>query len=117
MSEDCPCEDETKPSLCDCDKQKNLWFEGENTEKGIGCCLLDTMTEEQVIYTLTHNPFAARDLLKITTNARLRELAETVGLLPSMPEGDRDQAEVNRNQEAGANPFYAYFRGQPPFAQ
>ncbi len=114
--DDCVCPpDDVKPTKCDCDRTKNMWFEGENADKGVGICLLDTWTDEQIIYSLEHNPWAARDLLKITTDPRLRQLAETVSLLSSETEGDRDHRELNKPGQAGAIPFYAFFRGQPPF--
>lgn len=112
--DDCKC-DEPTVSNCDCDRTNNMWFEGENANKGVGICLLDTWSDEQIIYSLQHNPNAARDLLKITANPRLRELAMTVPLLSGEREGDREQREGNRNNEAGSIPFYAIFRGQMPF--
>jgi hypothetical protein len=105
---DCDCtttETEAPCTLCDGDRTNNVWMAGS-------ICLLDTMTEDQVIYVIQRDHRARVDLRRITTNERLIELANTIPSLPSENEGDRLQREM-----AGPAPaFYAVFRGQPPFA-
>lgn len=87
------------------------------TENVIGVCLLDTMTDAQIIYVLEHDEKARADLQKVTTDPHLLHLAKTVPRLPVVEETDADQALINRPNEPAQNPFYAIFRGQPPFAQ
>jgi hypothetical protein len=98
---------------------KNVWVErgeGPSDASCPGICLLDTMSEDQVIYSLEHDEKAREDLLKVTTDPRLIELAQTIPRLPVVDEADAVQADLGRDT-AGAIPFYAVFRGQPPFAQ
>ncbi len=103
-------------TLCDLDRRNNIWVEGVVDENGVGgICMLDTMEEYQVVSTLQRSQRAKDDLLKVTGNEYLRNLARTVPLLPTGEEGDQLQKEVNAN--AQSIPFYALFRGQPPFAQ
>ena len=100
--------------------EPNVWIErGTNSgsENAIGICLLDTMTEEQVIYTLERDPKARADLLKVTDDPQLLHLAKAVMPLPSQEESDMHQKWFNRTDAPAANPFYAIFRGNPPFAQ
>jgi hypothetical protein len=113
---DCICDEDPK-SCCDGDRTNNMWVEGGDTKLGTGICLLDTMSPDQVIYTLQHNPNAAKDLLRVTSDPVLREYALTVPLLSTKVEVDEEQKEINRHDEAGSIPFYAIFRGQPPFNQ
>lgn len=75
------------------------------------------MSEAQVIYVLEHDQKAREDLLKVTDDPRLLELARTVMPLPTQEEADMHQKWFNRTDAPAANPFYAIFRGQPPFAQ
>jgi hypothetical protein len=97
-----------------------MWVERGDTPNdvnAIGICLLDTMSDAQVIYTIEHDEAAREDLLRVTTDPRLIELATTVPRLPVVEEVDAEQAVNNRTNEPSAIPFYAVFRGQPPFAQ
>jgi hypothetical protein len=71
------------------------------------------MEECQVINSLQRSQRAKDDLLKVTSNAYLRNLANTTPLYPTANEGDTLQKEINQ----GTIPFYTLFRGQPPFAQ
>jgi hypothetical protein len=90
----------------------------ERAEEGrIGICLLDTLTEAQVIFSVERNDVARADLLRVTTDPRLREIAETTPRLPVTEQDDEIQNDVNRNNTAASIPFYAIFRGQPPFSQ
>jgi hypothetical protein len=121
----CPCEPVSIGTLCDLDRNCNVWVEGYDASKGVpGICLLDTMEECQVLITLQRSQKAKDDLLKVTSNAYLRNLAETVPLYPGTNEGDALQNEINGTSgppgqvsNPNAIPFYAIFRGQPPFAQ
>lgn len=99
------------------DRTKNVWVErgnnlGDNLVAGV--CMLDTMTEEQIIAIIERDDQARVDLFSITTDARLHELARTIARLPTTSESDVVQ---NGLTPKGAPPFYALFRGQPPFAQ
>jgi len=117
------CADETEPTCgnvapsastkCDRDRVNNVWVEGadENGEGGI--CLLDTMQECQVINSLQRDERARQDLLRVTSDERLRELALTIPSLPTTEEGDELQKDLNRN--ADSLPFYNQFRGNIPW--
>jgi len=99
--------------LCDLDRRCNVWVEGADANGAGGICLLDTFDECQVVNSLQKSQRAKDDLLKVTSNEYLRNLANTVPLLPTANEGDQLQKELNQN----SIPFYSVFRGQPPFAQ
>lgn len=112
------CPPESKPTKCDLFRpgDKNCWVEkGDETARGV--CMLDTMEECQIIYAIQRDERARADLLRVTSDERLRELATTVPRLPKVEEEDAQQALVNRPNSAESIPFYAIFRGQPPFAQ
>lgn len=113
----CGCQpadsEEPRPTLCDRDRKCNVWVEGADAEGNGGICLLDTLEECDVIQSLHRSQRAHDDLMRVTSNERLRELALTVPLYPQTNDGDNLQKEVNQN----TIPFYAVFRGQPPFAQ
>jgi hypothetical protein len=79
--------------------------------------MLDTMTDAQIIYCLEHDEKARADLLTVTSHPHLLKLARTVPRLPVVEETDAEQALINRPNEPAQNPFYAIFRGQPPFSQ
>jgi hypothetical protein len=109
------CGDETC-TFCDGDLRDNVWIEGGNRETGEGgVCLLNTMTEDQIVYVLQRDEKARADLKRVTTNEYLLRLANEVPRLPTVPEGDELQRTVNRNQDSVM--LYSVFRGQPPFAQ
>lgn len=125
----CPCQ--KTPCVCPeplpctrCDRYvrgtPNVWVEhGPNPgdEKTQGICMLDTMSEAQVIYVLEHDEKARMDLQTVTSDPCLLALAASVPRLPVVEEADAEQALINRPNEPAQNPFYAVFRGQPPFAQ
>lgn len=128
MMTPCPCQ--RFPCVCEprirtqCDRYipgtQNVWVEkGPNPEdqKCEGICLLDSMSEAQIIYSLERDEKARQDLLTVTSNPCLLHLARTVPRLPVVEETDAEQALINRPNEPAQNPFYAIFRGQPPFAQ
>lgn len=116
------CDETPRKTMCDRYQpgDKNVWVERGDTpgsENAPGICLLDTMSREQVIYSIERDEVARADLLKVTTNPDLIELANTVTRLPTAELVDMEQTTGNRPQEAAGIPFYAIFRGQPPFAQ
>ncbi len=118
----CACPPQRPCTRCDLYVQgtKNAWvLKGPSPEdqKCVGICILDTITDAQVIYVLERSEKARQDLLAVTSDRHLRELAGDVPRLPVVEEADMDQALVNRPNEPAQNPFYAVFRGQPPFAQ
>jgi hypothetical protein len=106
--------------MCDLDRTNNMWLErGPNPgdELRPGICLLDTMKPSQIVYTLEHNPMAARQLLAITSDPYLRYLATNVTLLPTEELVDMEQDAQNQEGKPGTYPFYDLFAGQPPTAQ
>lgn len=99
---------------------KNVWVEkgcNPGDENATGVCMLDTMCDAQIIYVLERDDQARKDLLKVTSDQHLRELAKTVPRLPTVEQADVEQANINQPNNSGSIPFYAIFRGQPPFAQ
>lgn len=82
-----------------------------------GVCLLDTMSDAQIIYVLERDWKAREDLLKVTSDPHLRNLVASIAMLPTTQEDDKLQTDLNRNHASASNPFYSLFRGQPPFAQ
>lgn len=104
----------TRKTYCDGDTTNNLWLE-KGEPGAIGICMLDTMKECQVIDVISRNDRARADLLRVTTDPHLQELARTVPRLSSEEPADVLQSSVNKNAES--IPFYTIFKGQPPFAQ
>jgi len=99
---------------------KNVWVERgcssiDATAPGI--CLLDTMCRAQVIYSIERDDKARDDLLAVTSDPELRQLAHTVPRLPTAEVADMEQSYLNRSNDPASIPFYAISRGQPPFAQ
>jgi len=109
----CGCSGLPRKSLCDGDRRNNCWIDGGNPELGDGVCLLDTLSEEQVIYILERNAVARESLKRVTTNPELLELAEAIAPLPGTEPADELQSDINRNAET--IPFYSVFQGQPPW--
>jgi len=101
---------------CDRDTTNNVWLE-RGSENARGICLLDTLTETQVINILEKDERARADLLRVTSDVRLLELARTTKRLSTAEEADLQQKWANKNESPSSNPFYGVFRGQPPFAQ
>ena len=105
---------------CNGDTTNNIWLErGPNPgdELRAGICLLDTMSPSKIVYTLEHNPRAAKDLLRITTDPYLIYLATNVTLLPTEELVDMEQDAQNQEGKPGTYPFYDTFHGQPPLPQ
>jgi len=115
-----PCACQQVCTKCDRDRKNNMWVERGNnpgSENAVGICLLDTMTEDQVVNMLERNEQARADLLRVTSDPHLLELAQTTKRLTTAEEADLQQKWVNRNEKPASIPFYGIFRGQPPFAQ
>jgi hypothetical protein len=129
QSNPCNCQSGPDPmcppapvSKCDLYRpgMKNVWVDrgcNPGDENAPGICLLDTMSEEQVIYSIERDEKARADLLTVTSDPKLRQLATTIPALPVVEEADAEQAMLNRSTEPASLPFYQIFRGQPPFAQ
>jgi len=121
----CACAGECPtPPTTKCDRyvagSKNVWVErgcSPNDVNAPGVCMLDTMSDDQIIYSLERDEQARMDLLQITTDPHLLELANTIPRLPVVEQTDVEQAELNQPNNSGSIPFYSIFRGQPPFAQ
>ena len=115
-----PCACKPACTKCDRDRSKNVWVERgitSGSENAPGICLLDTMTEEQVINVIERDEQARKDLLRVTSDPRLLEIALKTKRLTTAEEADLQQKWVNRNEKPASIPFYGIFRGQPPFAQ
>lgn len=104
-------------TYCDLDRKNNVWVEGVQDENGNGgICMLDTMTEAQIVGVIQCNDRAREDLLKVTSDPCLRELAVRVPRLSTVEPADQLQQETNRHKDS--IPFYTVFRGIAfPFAQ
>jgi len=102
-------------TCCDLDITDNIWVEGvvDVPAGKRGICMLDTLSRAQVIDILQRNPRAKKDLLRVTTDPELVELAQTVQLLQSTNQSD-DQTKQSARQGL---PYYTLFAGRPPFAQ
>jgi hypothetical protein len=112
----CGCQEPTRTTYCDRDTKDNVWMERDpNTPNAPGICMLDTMSEGQVINSIQRSCRARVDLLRVTSDPNLLYLARTVPTLPTTEEADDDQKRLNR--DADSIPFYTQFRGQPPFNQ
>lgn len=99
------------PTCCDLNRLNNVWVEGEYPETG-AVCMLDNLTIASISEILTRDPRARQDLVKVTSNPYLRDLAAQVPQLSTQDDGDRVQKQAS--QILGAGPFYTLFRGQIP---
>ena len=111
------CEPETPATLCDLDVRNNVWVEGVvDLDHGMrGICMLDQLSERQIIGILQHDPKARDDLPKVTSSPELRQLLAQTKLLPGTELEEELQQRSNRNP--AALPFYNVFRGRPPAAR
>ena len=98
-----PCNPEKKKSLCDGDCSKNIWFVN-------GKCKLDGLTYDQVYFVLQKNPNAKSDLLRVTTDPNLLELAKRSQLIADPIEDDNIPYKMINNPK-NTLPFYTLFRG------
>jgi hypothetical protein len=105
----------SRVTYCDGDRANNVWVEGANENGEGGICMLDTMTQAQVIYVLQRNAKARDDLQRVTTDTELKDWALTIPMLPGVEDGDKLQRQVNNN--AASIPFYSVFAGKPPTAR
>lgn len=105
--------EDTRTTYCDGDRANNVWIEGADEDGNGGVCLLDSITDTQLVYVLQRDPKAREDLKRVTTDARLRELADAVPMLSTTEPGDKIQTQVNHN--AASIPFYSVFQGKAPF--
>lgn len=102
-------------TYCNLDIVNNVWVEGvvdpDNGKRGI--CMLDTMSKEQVVYVLQHDPKARDDLPKVTSNPDLLNLLALVPLLgaPSV------ESTISRQSARTGLPYYNVFRGNIPVAK
>jgi hypothetical protein len=114
-SED-PCCDECEERTTRCDRNivNNVWVEGVvDPAKGKrGICMLDSMSVDQIIYVLQHDPRAREDLPKVTSDQEVLGLLTTVPLLgaPSV------ESKLQRQSARTGLPYYTVFRGNPPIA-
>jgi hypothetical protein len=95
--------------------ENNVWVEGvvDIAANKRGICMLDTMTREQVVYVLQHDPKAREDLPKVTSNPVLLEMLDTVKILRT----DTLDEHLQRASARNGLPFYNIFRGNAPNAQ
>ncbi len=101
-------------TFCNGDRKDNVWVEGVTDVNGNGgICMLDSLTEQEIIGIIEVDDRARADLKRVTTDPTLLHLANTIPRLPTTEEGDILQKQTNQN----SIPFYSIFRGQPPFAQ
>jgi hypothetical protein len=112
----CTCHPPRPCTKCDRHRKNNIWVERADQpgNKAPGICLLDTMTKSQVIYVLEHDPKAARDLIRVTSDPELLYLARNITLLPTALLVDMEQTVLNRSYQPESYPFYGVFAGRPP---
>ena len=106
MDDNFKMEDDVNPNyqtctVCNGDTTNNVWFAG-------GKCKLDQLTFEQVYFVLQKNPKAKADLLRITTDPTLIQLAnETRPINQDAIDDRRAEKIINGN----TLPFYTVLRG------
>lgn len=88
-------------TVCCGDKKNNIWFVN-------GQCRLDQLSYEQVYRILQMNPRAKGDLIRITNDPNLIELANTTKLI--QPDA-ADNAVAARLVNKDTLPFYTQFKG------
>lgn len=94
-------------TVCNLDTSNNIWFRpGYNGHQG--ACKLDQLTYGQVIRVLRTVPCAGADLLKITDDPCLVELANKVKLI--VPEKEQN-AILSKRMSKGSLPYYTLFKG------
>jgi hypothetical protein len=94
-------------TMCTGDRTNNVWF--QSGAPGFpGKCRIDDLTYGEVVYILSKNPFAKRDLLRITTDPNLVRLANESRMIES--EGKDNERAADR-VNANTLPFYTVFKG------
>lgn len=111
------CEPATPTTLCDLDITNNVWVEGvvDVAQGKRGICMLDSLSERQIVDILQHDPRAREDLPKVTTNAELLQLLAQTRLLP--PKSMEEDLQERSNRNPAGIPFYTVFRGRAPAAR
>lgn len=100
--DDIPNPNYNECTVCNGDTKNNIWFVN-------GKCLLDTSSYETIYMTLKRNPNAKADLLRITSDPVLRQLAMDTVFLAD--EQKADEA-VTQKIARGRIPFYSLFKGK-----
>lgn len=88
----------------------NIWFQ-PGPAGFPGRCILDELTFEQVWFVLLRNPDAKKDLLRITADPDLIELANQTQLARDPLEDDLRATNLI-NKGPNSLPFYTLFRGR-----
>lgn len=111
------CEPATPATYCDLDITNNVWVEGvvDPAHGKRGICMLDSLSERQIVDILQHDPRAREDLPRVTSSAELLQLLATTRLLPAQSLEEQIQERSNRNPNG--IPFYTVFRGRAPAAR
>lgn len=97
-----------KCTVCDGDRTDNIWFE-PGPPGFPGRCILDELTFEQVYYVLQRVPQAKPDLLRITSDPVLIQLANDSRLITDEIESGQKATDLINRQ--GTLPFYTLMRG------
>lgn len=90
-------------SLCTGDIANNIWYQN-------GKCLLDNLRYEQVEFVLQRNPNAKPDLLRVTDDPTLLQIARESSLVISDIQDNLTPYRVINNPKQTL-PFYYVFRG------
>lgn len=97
---------------CDRDTTNNVWVEKPDGEDVPGVCMLDTMDTEGIANVIARNDRARMDLMRVTSDPALQELARTVPRLTPTYEEEKIQQALDSARRANMSPFYSIFRGQ-----
>jgi len=89
-------------TLCQGDKSNNIYFQN-------GKCKLDEISWEELYLTLRKIPQAKADLMRITSDPILLQLARETRL--ESDELEDDKAAADRINKDNTLPFYTIFRG------
>lgn len=112
----CPPQPCGPTSKCDRYDPGNVWVEhgeGPFDCQTIGVCLLDTMSDDEIRYVIERNEAARQDLLAITTDDHILNIANTT---PRLSEGDVEVGdELMRVFNKDSMVMYTHFGGQPPW--
>lgn len=105
MNHDMMCEpcNKTLESLCTGNKVNNIWYQ-------CGQCKLDNLTFEQVEFVLQRNPDAKKDLMRITSDPDLLELARDTKLMADPLEDNKVPYDLINNPKTTL-PYYTIMRG------
>jgi len=98
-----PCNPDRVGTLCTGDCTNNIWFVNKK-------CKLDQLTYDQVYFILQRNPNAKADLLRVTNDPHLLELARNSQLIADQFQDNMTPYRVINNP-ARTLPFYTLFKG------